>query len=162
VLVLSASNAIAGDSFDGGYRLRGLKVSSSGGSGVLVSNAWVQMDRMDFGTCVVYQIAAQRGAYVALTGNYSISANAVGHLYADTASVISASGITVTLTGTPAFSTAYAWATMLGCIYLTSVSFVGSATGPRYLVNYNAVIQTGGLTLPGGTAGSAATGGQYA
>ena len=44
-------------------------------------------------------------------------------------------------------------------------TFVGSATGARYSVALNGVIQTtgaGASYLPGNSAGSSATGGQYA
>ena len=40
-------------------------------------------------------------------------------------------------------------------------SFAGTATGKRYAVSANAVIQSGGVVLPGDVAGTVQTGGQY-
>ncbi len=78
--------------------------------------------------------------------------------------VIHQPGQTVTLAGTPAFSLAYAFASDTSLISVSSVTFSGSATGTRYNVSANGVIDTagGGATyLPGNSAGVAATGGQY-
>lgn len=71
---------------------------------------------------------------------------------------------TVTLTGTPAFSQSYVFADDTSLIRATSMTFSGSATGKRYDVATNGVINTngGGATyFPGSVAGTTATGGQY-
>ena len=66
-------------------------------------------------------------------------------------------GITVTLTGTPAFS-AFASAASTGLINPASnVTFSGSATGARYAISSNGTINTNGggaSFLPGNSAGS--------
>jgi hypothetical protein len=49
-------------------------------------------------------------------------------------------------------------------IYVSGATFAGSATGPRYVVSLNGVINTfggGASVFPGNSAGSIATGGQY-
>lgn len=71
---------------------------------------------------------------------------------------------TITLTGTPAFSTAFAQADQVGNILMNGDTFTGSATGKRYNAVMNGVIQTGAggaNALPGSVAGTTATGGQY-
>ena len=73
--------------------------------------------------------------------------------------------VTVTLTGTPAFTTAYAYATTTAVIIANGCTFTGGATGKYYDARLNAVINTvgGGATyFPGDAAGSTATGAQYA
>ena len=70
----------------------------------------------------------------------------------------------VTLTGTPAFTSYYAYATKLSYHDYSGTTFVGSATGVRALVDLNSCINTngGGATfLPGNSAVVTATGGLY-
>jgi hypothetical protein len=70
----------------------------------------------------------------------------------------------VTLTGTPAFATAFAYASIAGIQAWNGTTFSGSATGPRYSVAGNSVVNTAGggaNFFPGNAAGSTATGGQY-
>lgn len=124
---------------------------------------------IEFGACTTAHMATdQAGANIIITGNYTINGNSTRHLSAIRNSVISYSGtITVTLSGTPAFSTAFAIAHTCASMYIinSSVTFSGSATGTRYNISANGVIQTfgGGATyLPGDVAGTTATGGQYA
>ena len=117
-----------------------------------------------FGNCVNGHISAQGGSTVQMYANYTITGSAPTHLFAEINGFIQMNSTTVTLTGTPAFSVAYAEASFLGTISAYSMTFSGSATGARYLVNQNSVINTngGGATFfPGNSAGSTATGGQY-
>lgn len=72
---------------------------------------------------------------------------------------------TITLTGTPAF-TEFALAENTGGIFAPSgsVLFSGAATGSRYVAQVNGIINTqggGANFLPGNSAGSQPTGGQY-
>jgi hypothetical protein len=97
------------------------------------------------------------------TGNYSITGSATYHAWANFSGLIDTISITVTLTGTPVF-TAFANVTA-GQFQCYSVTYSGSATGQRYLVSLNGVIYTAGggaNYLPGNSAGTASTGGQYA
>jgi hypothetical protein len=71
---------------------------------------------------------------------------------------------TITITGTPAFTGEFALARRVAAIQCNGNTFSGSATGVRYLADNNGVIFTngGGATyLPGDSAGSTASGGQY-
>jgi hypothetical protein len=106
-------------------------------------------------------------------GNYSISGSSTVHIGAFNGGTIylfdpSNPQITntITLTGTPAFSTAFAEADdRAGIISASSnVTFSGSATGPRYLAVANGSIETfgaGSTYFPGNSAGSVSTGGVY-
>lgn len=90
--------------------------------------------------------------------------NAGMHWRARDHGYIGANGATVMISGTRAFSTAFADCETASLIRANSVSFTGSATGKRYQVSTSAVIQTNGggaSFLPGNAAGTAATGGQY-
>jgi hypothetical protein len=106
------------------------------------------------------------GGTIDITGNYSISAGTSGsHLHATTEGAYIhyvLSTITVTLTGTPAFSNFFAGVTK-GFIYAVGVTWSGAATGQRYTVhNGGAIFGPASRTaLPGSTAGVVAAGGLY-
>ena len=107
---------------------------------------------------------AANGGVIEAGGNYTISGNAAVHWLAAQSGEILVAGATVTLSGTPAFSSAFASANGLGDIVCPAITFSGSATGQRYIVASNAVVNTNGAGasyLPGNAAGSSSTGGQY-
>jgi hypothetical protein len=75
--------------------------------------------------------------------------------------VIVIAGRTLTLFGTPAYSTVFANSATLALISCYSMTFVGTATGKRYDVIQNAVINTNGAGvnyLPGNVAGTSSSG----
>lgn len=79
--------------------------------------------------------------------------------------LILVNGQTVTISGTPAFGSAFAFAWRTGTVDAYNNTYSGAATGVRYNANMNGVIVVGGAGatyLPGNSAGSTATGGQYA
>ena len=101
-----------------------------------------------------------------INNSYTISGSVSGgaHIQITPSGTVNiAGGITVTLTGTPAFAN-FAAVSGPSILEIASVTFSGSATGTRYIVTKNGVIDTGGggaTYLPGGTGGSTASGGQY-
>ncbi|WP_055048880.1 hypothetical protein [Devosia sp. A16] len=73
-------------------------------------------------------------------------------------------GITVTLTGTPAFSWITVGAQSMGLVELVGVTFSGAATGTRYNTSTGGGINTGGggaSFIPGNAAGTATAPGWY-
>ncbi len=139
----------------------GMAISASGGSSI------INFSGIDFGQCVGNHVQAMNGASVSASGNYTISGGSStgAHWYAIGHGAIQASSKTITISGTPAFSAAFAWCDRgLGYFSVFGNTFTGSATGLRYVINGNGVCFTNGAGatyLPGGTAGTTATGGQY-
>lgn len=122
---------------------------------------------VNFGTCFAGHVYANGGS-VSLFNAYTISGSTPTHVsIAGGGGYITTSqpgGQTVTLTGTPNFSTAFAYTAAPGNIALGNITFTGSATGVRYSANQGGTIQTGGggvSYLPGSSAGTTSTGGQY-
>ncbi|HZP20099.1 MAG TPA: DUF2793 domain-containing protein [Bauldia sp.] len=168
-VVLSGTNAdavLVSAPLPGVLSIRDLKVTTTTNKSGIQLNApgSLTFSNLNFGACVVaHLLAACTGAQITGTGNYAISGNAPIHAYALTGSIV-LTGLTVTLTGTPAFSTAFVESSRTGVLRGQAMTFSGSATGPRYLADANGVIFTngGGATyFPGNSAGSTATGGQY-
>lgn len=149
------------------YSLRGMKLTSATtpGYGINISGgSRVEFQNMNFGAITTYHVRAVDGATLEVTGNYTISGGAVGHVVASS-SIVRCQSRTITLSGTPAFSGQFANATAVGYYVASLLTFSGSATGPRYSATLNGVINTAGggaSYFPGDSAGSTATGGQYA
>lgn len=138
-------------------------------SRVLVSN-------VIFGTTLNSHMLAARGASIQVNGNYTIAGGGASHLTCFEAGEIfcdpppgnyTTAGIgspTVTLTGTPNFSNAFALCNATSIMKIGAVFAGTGATGVRYKVNYNSVVNTqgqGANYLPGDQAGVLTQGGQY-
>jgi hypothetical protein len=121
-----------------------------------------KMEYAAVGAGSAVHIYSHDGGRVNINANYTISAGTGWHWNCISGG-LSVVG-TITLTGTPAFSNAFAQTTSIGYIGCGGVTFSGAATGIRYSIASNSVINTaaGGATfLPGNAGGSAASGGQY-
>jgi hypothetical protein len=148
--------------------IQGLTLSNSGGSltaGLFAqSGGSISFSNMVFGAFAGgAHLQTGQGGSVTATGPYTISGGAQSHALANVSAPIILQQA-VTLTGTPAFSIAFASAQIGGVIQFASATFTGSATGVRFSVNSNGVIVTNGAGatfLPGSAAGASATGGEY-
>jgi hypothetical protein len=156
--------------------LSGLTLTSSISQCIISEeSANVAISGLTFSTAVGAHMLAVRTGTIKTQGNYSITGGGQNHAKANGGQIyIEAppgnymgfpSGIpTVTLSGTPAFSSAFALCTHNGGI-VSRAAYVGGATGVRYDVETNGVIETNGAGatyLPGSVAGTTATGGIYA
>lgn len=152
----------------GTVRILGVKVqTTTSGNGIgIFAPGIIAVANVDFGSCVNQHISAgNTGGKIAITGNYTISGGATNHYGATHGGFCQCNLVTVTLTGTPAFSSGFAVSSTVSEIESTGNTFSGSATGPRYSATLNGVINTfgsGSTYFPGNSAGSTATGGIYA
>jgi hypothetical protein len=169
VLSVTNANAIQIEGRKAGpVLLRGFKVTTAvAGSAIhLNSEAWVRIESdFEFGATAYGHTHLLGRSLIELAGNYRISGGATLHFTVDQQSIVAVlSAITLTLIGTPNFTNQFIRAVENAHAYLPAVTFVGAATGPRYLVELNGVIRTNGAGanyFPGNVAGSVATGGQY-
>lgn len=147
--------------------LQGMKLqTTTSGSCVSASiGANVQLTGlMDFGSCAGNHVAVDRSAVFGVAANYTISGGAQNHWSVRSGGYLSSSSRTVTLTGTPAFSSAFALAYINANIELGSNTFSGSATGKRFDCSYHGIIVTygaGDTHLPGSVSGTQTNGGAY-
>ena len=160
--VVSTSGTAFSFAFGANITLKNMKIISSGGSCIAAAEASTVVvgTGMIFGAAASAHMLASLNGIIIATSNYSIIGGAAYHVYTSQGGSIQASGLTVTLTGTPAFSSAYAQSSFLGNTNLNSNTYSGSATGKKYDVQYNSIINSG-VTLPGSTAGTTANGGIY-
>lgn len=145
----------------GGFKIQ----TTTSGTGIFVLNgASVTISGgMDYGACAQAHITLNGGRFFNAAKNYTISGGAPSHINLDGYSYSQVVSSTITLSGTPAFSTAFIQCSA-SFIQCNANTFSGSATGARYSVTANGVIQTfgaGATYLPGNAVGTTASQGQY-
>jgi hypothetical protein len=127
-----------------------------------INRATVSISNVVFGPAATYHIQVFNAELN--PGSYTIAGSTETHMSVGFGAVVYAENRTITLTGTPHFSTAYLYAEMCGVYRATGVTFVGSATGVRHYVIANAAVQTNGAGLnyfPGNQPGQVNSGGQF-
>jgi hypothetical protein len=150
------------------WTVRGFKLqTAASGHGIFTTGgAYIKFNSIIFGTCASSHLYASLGASLQTTGDYAISGGANAHWQAQEGGRIDTQARTVTISNTPAFSTSLAYARLGGGVTCHAMTFSGTgATGKRFTVETNAVVFTSGggaSYLPGNSAGSTTTGGQYA
>lgn len=168
VISTTSANAVSAGQYARGYwTIKDFKVqTATSGRGILCQRgAFVTYSNIVFGACASAQIEVTAGSTLICVGNYSITGAAPHHMLAQFGGYVACSSRTITVTGTPYFSSAFAESINGGQISSASCTFSGSATGVRYNASLNGVIDTiggGGNYFPGNSAGTTATGGQYA
>jgi uncharacterized Zn-binding protein involved in type VI secretion len=145
-----------------------LQTTTSGNAVIAEGGATIKINgKMEYGAAVGFQLYANgTGSQIVVSANYTISGSAAAHWGATDGGNLSAypNGLTITLSGTPAFSNGFAYASRVAGMTVWGHTFSGSATGTRYSADTNSVVfvNGGGATyLPGNSAGSTASGGQY-
>jgi hypothetical protein len=100
----------------------------------------------DFGAQLIKQVGA---------GSYVISGSALLHWHFNGGSQLWVTNTTITLVGTPHFSDFFAGSAENGRIMVPFNTYVGAATGPKFLVHNGGIIQTQAAldVLPGDVAG---------
>lgn len=136
-----------------------LKAAGSAGSDLLVNTgATVYANNIVFNTATSMHMDAYYNGIIVLNGNTTITGNAVGHYHAHLGGVIVDQGNTVTITGTPAFSSFFAGVAGPGTLAVAGTTYSGAATGRKWLAHNNGFVDEG-LTgcganfFPGDSAG---------
>jgi len=166
VISTTGASCITGTQVRGPYSISGLKLvaNTPGYNGITLSQgAQLSYANVEFGVATI-QLSVTMGAVAVAAGDTTVSGNANIHWYATSGGMIQDAGKTITLTGTPAFAQAFAWAQQHGRLVVNGNTFSGAATGTRYYADTLALIDTvggGASYLPGNAAGSTATGAVY-
>lgn len=162
-VVTSSSNACFQAADNARCIVRGFKVSGFGGIRG-IRGGGIFFSYIDFSSCSSYHMEASNGGWLQSEGNYSITGNSPRHITCSILSRVALFGGTVTLNGTPAFVDAFAKTASGSVLQVYAVTFAGTASGTKYKAISNSIIDAvgaGANYLPGSTAGSTATGGQY-
>ncbi len=172
IISVSGASPITARGGSKGWRVSGFKLENIASYADLVDvieGSTLTLGRMEYGVAgnganLGMHIYVADGSHVLHDNNYTISGNASAHWFARNMTSVSARGITITVSGTPAIST-FAYAE-LAHMFVPQNTFSGSATGARYGAAAGGVIDTfaaGASYLPGNSAGSedTANGGFY-
>ena len=152
--------AVLGDTC-GVWNIRGLKLqTTTTGRGIVARNgAVIRYQNIEFGACASDHIYVAANSTVEATGPYRISGGTTGGHWVGNGWVI-CWGQTITLSNTPAFGNAFAFAGRGAVLDVFGNSFPGTgATGKRFGTHLNGVIFTNGASatyFPGDTAGTEA------
>jgi hypothetical protein len=136
----TSATCIQTDSF-ARVHIDGLKLQTTTSGHCINSHffAAVTFKNVIFGPATVH-LECFNGVIVA-SGNYTIAGNASFHIQTYYHGFVYVSGRTITITGNPTF-TFFVVATNAGFAQIGSNTWSGSATGTRYFVNRNGVLQT--------------------
>lgn len=129
---------------DGAWcQIQGFELISASGDAINTAReASVWFQNIEFGACGGdAQLYAAYSRLQAI-GNYEITGGAARHMLAEVMSEMSSSPITVTVTGTPDFTYAFAVPGENSALSLHDVTWSGTATGKQY------VIADGGVIVP--------------
>lgn len=168
VISTTSAHAISldGPTVMGHVKYLKMQTTTSGMCCNVVNKATLLLSGVNFGTCANYHVLMNGAARLQIKAGtgYTISGGATFHFYVGAKCTVQSESVgTVTLSGTPGFVN-FAYVED-GNLRINGNTYSGSATGSRYSVVLNGVIFTNGAGatyLPGDSAGSTATGGQYA
>ncbi|HZR87903.1 MAG TPA: hypothetical protein VFB02_13925 [Bradyrhizobium sp.] len=174
VLISSSTTTISARAH-AAFRLQNLKVASTDGTGATSCVSSQEAAIIEIGTGFVMGANSPNGQHfnvdiggiIDIIANYQIAGAAGSHYWGgNNGNIIVESGLTITITGSPSFSGAFAWISRGTGLDLRngSQNFTGSMTGQRYFVSSNGVISVYGMgpnVLPGSIAGATSTGGEY-
>ena len=144
--------------------VRGFRVQAAKHGLDIYDGALLTLREIDFGPCAWSHLNVRENARLYMPSSYTISGSASSFLNVRNGAIAIWQNAAVTLSGNPDFAVAFAIADVLGLLRLRGTTFSGAATGRRYRVFNNAVIDTGGAGqqyFPGDTAGVSGSGGIY-
>jgi hypothetical protein len=138
----------------GVFIVDGFKVASSVGAGIYCrSGSRAYLGKMEFSTCATEHMRVEDRGSLTHLNSYSITGGAATHHHVFSGGIVNCDGITVTLTGTPAFVN-YFCGNGGGNNSYRGTTFSGSATGMKYIVHSCGTIYNNGAALPGSIAGN--------
>lgn len=144
----------------------GVKVTSASGAGMLAfDRSAIRFSLCEFGACAQQHLYATSASLISADGDYLITGGASEFMASGSGSIVQVNGRTGTITTAMAFSTAFAHANN-GTILCNGAAWpgAGSVTGTRYISEVVGVIYTAGAGanfVPGSVAGFTTTGGTY-
>jgi hypothetical protein len=145
------------------WEFHNLTFTSDDGSGVEANETIIiHLVNVGFASVANAAIRCRRNANVFLWGTVAFTGTSENFIAATEQGYVLCE-VDLTLSGTCAFSDVVVYASTVSYVGIFS-TITGSATGKRYEVNSNAVLDTGGAGstyLPGDVAGTTATGGLY-
>jgi len=158
VSVTSANAFTCNTRGENGWYLRYMEIRTiTSGQGLLVQGGTVIITSIVFGACASGHMFVSRDGIIQPITAYTINGAAPRHLTCIYGGLFLGSTVTVTITGTPNFSSNYYSGSFLGVASMVTFTFSGSATGKRYTLTQRGHFFGSASTtyLPGSVAGTA-------
>ncbi len=168
VVISTVGFCISAPTVLGAWVVNGFRITSSGAGGFNISGSNITLGNINYGPVSTYHLNIEFTSNVSVFGAQTISGGAQIHWLVSHDSALDVRVGTYSFTTNPTnFSLQFANVSLASSLQCNGLTFgnIGFATGTRYLVDRNGVIDTagGGATyLPGTVAGSSPTGGIYA
>ena len=167
LLSLSGSQVgLLSDSNGTTYYLKDIKITGNiaGTTGLWAIRSKVLYSNIIFNGNLI-DVNIDVNSYVQCIGAYTISASCGRHWYLAAGGRLTCNLQAITLTGTPAWTTAFIDVTLGASAIIYNNTYTGAATGKRANVDMNGAVQSYGTVtlntvLPGNAIGTTATGGQ--
>ena len=133
VVVHNATGTVLDIQHCSSVTVQGMKLTNAT-SGYLLSgmNSIINIGDLEFGASSGIHIYLWQRAVLDVIANYTISAGTTVHMYIGEHSVVRCFSRTITVTGTPAFSSGFVWCIRNSFGTWLSSTFSGGATGTRY------------------------------
>lgn len=162
----ASGQAVGANGFGCRLRVRGVRIQSSGSATLLQATfgGYVEAGTVEIGASSSQAIYADSQGAIRFIENWSVVGNSPSLFLIQGGGVVVNLFRTVTLVGSIAFASSFCTVNSTGVLLIYGCTFTGSATGVRFYVIANGVIDTGGggaSYLPGDVAGSELTGGRY-
>jgi hypothetical protein len=149
-----------------GWSIQGFRITASGSnSGAIFgfNGAVINYANIEFGACGNYHVWLNNGSFASMNGNCNVVATGTNiHWLMQQGCRMDTRGMTLTLTGTPAFATTFCQMNDICDILCSGMTFSGAATGSRFVMAGNSVINSSGAAeasyFPGNVAGTKPTG----
>jgi hypothetical protein len=141
----------------GCFYVSGVKITSPTSNGLFASmGGQIEFGNIVFGACSGSHITSLGRGIVSCAANYEIVDGATSHCSSQIGGLCYINSNTITLTGSPAFSS-FAAVAFDGLIYCPNITFYGDATGARYSIGLgaNSIYTNSGMAtyLPGDSEG---------
>lgn len=133
-----------------GWRVEGFEfVTVTSGQCVLADfGSVLYLGKNKYGSSAGIHIQSLYNSKIEIVDDWTASGSAALHFYAaQGGQILVVGGKTLAFSGAPVWSSSFAYSAENACITVNGMLFSGTATGPRYLGDYNGAWNTGGVAL---------------
>lgn len=168
-------SAIQSGGIGSSYAIRGFALTCQGtyppgdhGCGIMLYGGWVNVTNVKLLNCGEAHLMTIADGTMVIQDDIEIAGNAGSHYWAHWNSHLVHAQMPVQPVLTISKSVAFNWfagstdGSLMVANYRNIIGASNVSSGSKYYVSTNAVLNTAGVVLPGPTAGSVATGGQFA
>jgi len=162
---VSSGNNFTSDYFDA-WRVRGLKIENSGlGAGLMANVGGIKWGLIEFGEFAGVAVRGQLNSFLRAKEPCTISGNMKRFLELSSGTVFYGLAHSLELINSPSFSREFVLAQGCSYVHINGLSHTGPASGRKFVVSENSVIQTASGShpdfFPGDIQGVEITGGVY-